>query len=90
MALHVIERAGQRTGVRAAIAAARIDQCTEPGDGRQFFRKIAPHGDTAQTFVEEDEGWRIIRPGAVPDGFEPLVAKIEIFACCRHARSLKR
>ena len=55
--MHVIHRAWQGGGIGIAVAEPGIGEDSASGGSGEFFGDIAPQGDRAEAFVEEDEGW---------------------------------
>ena len=70
LVVHKTRRAGKRDWVGIAVARATVDQSAESGDRSESFRKVAPHCDTPKTFVQEDDGWSVVRRRAYPFVFE--------------------
>src|SRR6266478_4711756 len=68
--VHVVERPRQLDYSRAAIARARIDEHTGSGRGLKPVRKISPQPNRAKTFVQHDDGRRVIGCGTDHAVFE--------------------
>src|SRR5882724_8088547 len=68
--VHVVERPRQLDYSRAAIARARIDEHTGSGRGLKPVRKISPQRNRAKTFVQHDDGRRVICCGTDHAVFE--------------------
>ena len=64
--VHEVGPAHQFAGIGGAIPPAAIDQGAQARRRRQFFREFPPGGDAAQAFVQKNDGWRLIRPRAMP------------------------
>src|SRR6266446_5957604 len=68
--MHIVERTRQLDRRRAAIARARIDEYTGPGRGLEPVRKISPQPNRAKTFMQHDDGRRLVRCGTDHAVFE--------------------
>src|SRR5882724_1844103 len=68
--VHVVERPRQLDYSRAAIARARIDEHTGSRRGLEPVRKISPQPNRAKTFVQHDDGRRLVRCGTDHAVFE--------------------
>src|SRR6185295_9618051 len=96
--VHVGERARQADRARFSVARTRIDEHAGSRRGRKLFWKIVPQTDTAQPFVQQHEGWRLVRLRPDEVVFEAMPVDIEKpgFSKCHQrapgpsARSLKR
>src|SRR5713101_253093 len=101
--MHVVERPRQLDRRRGAIARARIDEHTGPHRGLKPVRKISPLPNRAKTFVQHDDGRRLVRCGTDHAVFEFGSADAEkaggcesghVFNTCgqifvRHARACR-
>src|SRR6185437_7141698 len=63
LAMHVVDVARRREWIGIAVAIAGIDDGAEARGGGELLREIAPEGDRAEAFMEEDEGRRAVTPG---------------------------
>src|SRR6187431_392822 len=98
LVMHIRERARQADRTRFPVARARIDERAGTRRGRKFLGKIVPQADTAQPFVQQHEGWRLVRLRPDKAVFDAMPVNIEkpSFSKCHQrapgpsARSLKR
>src|SRR6185312_14441199 len=96
--VHIRERARQADRARFSIARARIDEHAGTRRSRKFLGKIVPQTDTAQAFVQQHEGWHLVRLRPDEAVFDAMPVNIEKpgFSKCHQsapgpsARSLKR
>lgn len=77
-AVEIVERAGERLGVGAAVAAAIVEEDRKAVAGREELRQVLPEAGRAETLVEEGE-----------DGFGGSAGRPDPLGVDRHARRVE-